>query len=110
MPIQQQGLHRPDMRTTVTNELGESSSGRSKRKLVWQDGIPTMLNSQEVDWFSQVQNSQGQTSNVHDPFNLRYAGLSVYDPMYERMGLPVDPHLRMFAARRRLGSDNAQRE
>lgn len=24
---------------------------------------------------------------------------SVYDPMYEAMGLPVDPHLRMFIRR-----------
>ena len=25
---------------------------------------------------------------------------AVYDPTYESMGLPVDPHLRMFLARR----------
>ncbi|KAF7805262.1 hypothetical protein G2W53_044373 [Senna tora] len=27
----------------------------------------------------------------------------VYDPMYEQMGLPVDPHLRMFLAKRNQG-------
>lgn len=26
---------------------------------------------------------------------------SVYDPMYEAMGLPIDPHLRMFLASKR---------
>lgn len=25
---------------------------------------------------------------------------TVYDPMYEAMGLPIDPHIRMFIARR----------
>jgi len=26
---------------------------------------------------------------------------SVYDPMYETLGLPIDPHLRMFLASQR---------
>lgn len=28
---------------------------------------------------------------------------TVYDPMYEAMGLPIDPHIRMFIARRDNG-------
>lgn len=35
---------------------------------------------------------------------LRPLKNTVYDPMYEAMGLPVDPHLRMFVARRDNGN------
>lgn len=30
----------------------------------------------------------------------------IYDPIYEAMGLPVDPHLRMFLSKREDGNNN----
>lgn len=34
---------------------------------------------------------------------LRPVKNAVYDPMFETMGLPVDPHLRMFVTRHNNG-------
>ncbi|WCJ27623.1 hypothetical protein M5689_009354 [Euphorbia peplus] len=47
--------------------------------------------------------SEGQQGIEHSALGApipRYQRNTVYDPMYETIGLPVDPHLRMFAARR----------
>ncbi|RDY13665.1 hypothetical protein CR513_01378, partial [Mucuna pruriens] len=68
-------------------EMGESSSRNVKMKMTLSD------NSQ--------QSTELQMGNVlSTQGNPRAMGNSLYDPMYEQMGLPVDPHLRMFVVRR----------
>ncbi|KAK6243851.1 hypothetical protein QUC31_010260 [Theobroma cacao] len=47
-------------------------------------------------------NNEGQNKSVPTASGSRSKAIpnKVYDPSYEAMGLPVDPHLRMFLARR----------
>ncbi|KAL5767299.1 hypothetical protein ACOSQ2_014082 [Xanthoceras sorbifolium] len=69
-------------------------------RMNWEDNILPASNIHQVNWIPEAQNfvTPATPPNPRRPIN------SVYDPLYETMGLPVDPHLRMFLASRR---DNA---
>ncbi|KAH7571386.1 hypothetical protein JRO89_XS04G0034300 [Xanthoceras sorbifolium] len=80
----------------------DSASARvgCQMRMNWEDNILPASNIHQVNWIPEAQNfvTPATPPNPRRPIN------SVYDPLYETMGLPVDPHLRMFLASRR---DNA---
>ncbi|KAJ8753629.1 hypothetical protein K2173_025620 [Erythroxylum novogranatense] len=57
---------------------------------------------QVANWPSQVQSSAGATDLGST--NSRSQNSTVYDPMYETIGLPADPHLRVFVTRPNHGT------
>ncbi|GLT64308.1 hypothetical protein SLA2020_368120 [Shorea laevis] len=54
--------------------------------------------SQEEDRTSQSEGNEVENSNLSNPSNTRPVKNAVYDPTFEGIGLPVDPHLRLFAS------------
>ncbi|XP_008233990.1 PREDICTED: uncharacterized protein LOC103332979 [Prunus mume] len=75
--------------------LGESSSlaKRSKRN-------SAASSSTEVNrsTFESQEKEMDMLSNLFSPSNAREMKNSLYDPAFEAIGLPIDPHLRMFQA------------
>ncbi|KAK3229204.1 hypothetical protein Dsin_001085 [Dipteronia sinensis] len=61
----------------------------------WLENIPPASNIHQVN--STTHGEKSLTSTT--PSDSRYPKNSLYDPLYEAMGLPMDPHLRMFLAR-----------
>ncbi|RDY13666.1 hypothetical protein CR513_01379, partial [Mucuna pruriens] len=78
---QQQGRMANIQPISNPREMGESSSRNVKMKMTLADNNHQSAELQMGSMFS----TQG---------NPRVMGNSLYDPMYEQMGLPVDPHLR----------------
>ncbi|XP_024926664.3 uncharacterized protein LOC112490671 [Ziziphus jujuba] len=91
---------------SIQYEFGDSSTRPAKMKIPWQDNIPPSPNLQLASWISQGQGSQGLNFSTSNTQISRPMRNTVYDPMYEAMGLPVDPHLRMFVARRDTGNED----
>ncbi|XP_030529675.2 uncharacterized protein LOC115740329 [Rhodamnia argentea] len=79
--------------------MGESSPRQPLRpplvNMTWSDIIHPTPAPELTNRVPQVQGTPRQVPNNRPIFN------SVYDPMYEAMGLPIDPHLRMFLASKR---------
>nr|KYP74544.1 hypothetical protein KK1_007229 [Cajanus cajan] len=76
-------------------EMGESSSRNVKMKMTLSDDNQP---STELQMGSLHDATTQGNGNPQPPRPVRY---SLYDPMYEQMGFPVDPHLRMFFGRKR---------
>ncbi|KAL5767300.1 hypothetical protein ACOSP7_013883 [Xanthoceras sorbifolium] len=74
----------------------------NRMRMNWVDNILPASNIHQVNWIPEAQNFVIPAA----PPNPRRPTNSVYDPLYETMGLPVDPHLRMFLASRRDNADN----
>ncbi|KAK9192740.1 hypothetical protein WN944_003433 [Citrus x changshan-huyou] len=74
------------------------TDSNGKMKMTWEDNFPAIPNPYSLNLLSQGQGSQAQCYGF--PFNRHFMRNTVYDPMYEAMGLPIDPHIRMFIARR----------
>ncbi|XP_030933942.1 uncharacterized protein LOC115959601 [Quercus lobata] len=111
IPIQQKRMQGSAM-TTSQNGVEEPWKRNVRMKMAWQENNPPMSNLQLPNWISPGQGPQGQnfgipnaSGSISRPRSLKN---SVYDQMYESMGLHVDPHLRMFVARRETGSSEAQ--
>ncbi|KAM6577274.1 hypothetical protein CsatB_029111 [Cannabis sativa] len=89
-------------------EAGESSRRSSKMKMTWQENSNFSQSSshQQPTWVSPSQGSLSQ-NNISAAQNPRANTLrsTVYDPIYEQMGLPIDPHLRMFMLRHGTGNN-----
>ncbi|EXC06693.1 hypothetical protein L484_021529 [Morus notabilis] len=97
-------------RATKRLEIGESIALLSKRvRRDIQEGARKESNSPSANVVSQnvikFGTSQSEENNEADSANIssrhttaRRTTNGVYDPKYEEMGLPIDPHLRMFAA------------
>ncbi|PON36593.1 hypothetical protein TorRG33x02_348940 [Trema orientale] len=86
-------------------EVGESSLRPPKIKMPWEDNnniIPSP-NLQLASWLYPPQDSLSQ-NNIFPTQNWGSLRNTVYDPLYEEMGLPVDPHLRIFVGRRDNGN------
>ncbi|XP_024031000.1 uncharacterized protein LOC21398208 [Morus notabilis] len=86
-------------------EAGDSSLSCPKVKMAWQgdNNLPPSPGLQLGSWFSRGQNyynNPSTTAQSSRPVPIRN---KCYDPLYEEMGLPIDPHLRMFLARRDNG-------
>ncbi|XP_062145834.1 uncharacterized protein LOC133853821 [Alnus glutinosa] len=75
--------------------LGEPSlsSKRSRRETIRPE-----RSLQEEDVTSQSEGNEVENSNISNPSNTRPVKNAVYDPTFEGVGLPVDPHLRLFAS------------
>uniref|UniRef100_A0A803PTX9 Uncharacterized protein n=1 Tax=Cannabis sativa TaxID=3483 RepID=A0A803PTX9_CANSA len=90
-------------------EAGESSRRSSKMKMTWQENSNFSQSSshQQPTWVSPSQGSLSQ-NNISAAQNPRANTLrsTVYDPIYEQMGLPIDPHLRMFMLRHGTGNNS----
>nr|POF13430.1 hypothetical protein CFP56_22947 [Quercus suber] len=113
IPIQQKRMQGSAM-TTSQNGVEEPWKRNVRMKMAWQENNPPMSNLQLPNWISPGQGPQGQNFGIPNasgsssrPRSLKN---SVYDQMYESMGLHVDPHVRMFVARRETGSSEAQSE
>ncbi|KAL6345168.1 hypothetical protein AAG906_013652 [Vitis piasezkii] len=69
-----------------------------QRKMIFQDDSPSPSNpDQLLSWFPQGLGNQRQELSCPSTSIPRY-NISLYDPSFVTMGLPVDPHLRMFLA------------
>ncbi|KAJ0026447.1 hypothetical protein Pint_08292 [Pistacia integerrima] len=87
-------------RPSIRFELGESSSSTSNKRPRTSNFPYGGSNLQERGSASQSQVNQPYLSN---PFSSsRPIKNSVYDPIFEGIGLPVDPHLRLFNANANL--------
>ncbi|XVE95353.1 hypothetical protein REPUB_Repub02eG0089600 [Reevesia pubescens] len=76
-------------------ELGESSSFKRFRR---ESNMPQASSAEQVNMTSlSLQNEASTSSNIGTLFHPRPIRNSVYDPIFERIGLPIDPHLRLFA-------------
>ncbi|KAH7571385.1 hypothetical protein JRO89_XS04G0033800 [Xanthoceras sorbifolium] len=71
-------------------------------RMNWVDNLQPASHIHQVNWTPEAQNFV----NPATPPNPRRPINGVYDPLYETMGLPVDPHLRMFLASRRDNAEN----
>ncbi|KAL5138945.1 hypothetical protein HKD37_10G029000 [Glycine soja] len=75
-------------------EMGESSSSRSaKMKMTLPDNNQQ---STELQLGTLLNPTTQRNGNPQPPRLMRN---SLYDPIFEQMGLPIDPHLRMFVRR-----------
>ncbi|KAG6590081.1 hypothetical protein SDJN03_15504, partial [Cucurbita argyrosperma subsp. sororia] len=97
--IQFQGLlnQGPSNGTFYSNGLSTIQFPQTRLNL--QDGLPSPSNLHlSRNWISEGNGLSNATTppTSRSPQNRN----AVYDPTYESMGLPVDPHLRMFLARR----------
>ncbi|KAJ7978235.1 hypothetical protein O6P43_007734 [Quillaja saponaria] len=104
MPIQSPGFA-GNMMMMYPNqfEMGDPMSSRAVRmRMTMQDIAPASPNLQLGNWMSPA--SHGLRSPFDYPCSPTPAPRpiknAVYDPMFETMGLPIDPHLRMFLASR----------
>ncbi|CAN6575319.1 unnamed protein product [Malus baccata var. baccata] len=75
----------------------------------WQENvnIPAQNLLANNNWLPQGQSSQGlqNYSNNASASSSRAIKNALYDPKYEAMGLPIDPHLRLFLAQQRREND-----
>ncbi|XP_062084229.1 uncharacterized protein LOC133790573 [Humulus lupulus] len=118
LPIHPEGLSASDQnRGNFVNsgqyEAGESSLGSSKMKISWQENsnFSASSNLHLPSWLSPSQGSLSQ-NNISPAQNPRASSLknTVYDPLYEEMGLPVDPHLRVFVGRRETSNNDEEHQ
>ncbi|XP_039059079.1 putative uncharacterized protein DDB_G0272516 [Hibiscus syriacus] len=78
------------------------------------DDVPRMMNWQEdpnlhfMEWLSLREGNRPQNVGVSGASSSRHKAIEnkVYDPSYAAMGLPVDPHLRMFQAMNAKNNNN----
>ncbi|KAH9690862.1 hypothetical protein KPL70_015930 [Citrus sinensis] len=80
-------------RATSIYDIGESSSSSSSSKR------SKISNHLETGSTSQSRESELDHLFASNPFNLpRPVRNALYDPVFESLGLPIDPHLRLFSA------------
>ncbi|XVE62210.1 hypothetical protein DITRI_Ditri06bG0100400 [Diplodiscus trichospermus] len=86
-------------------KLDDTPSNPNKRKITWQDDTSPNLNRPFIDWMSLGEGNQGRNNSVPATSGSRPKIIKngVYDPAYAAIGLPVDPHLRMFLAKHANG-------
>ncbi|XP_059435427.1 uncharacterized protein LOC132168458 [Corylus avellana] len=95
IPIQQ-GMEACSIRSALPLHDQEKglSTNYSRMKMAWEKDIPARSNLQLT---SRILQGQGTPSaSTSRPRSIKNG---VYDAIYEVIGLPVDPHLRMFVAR-----------
>ncbi|KAL5836832.1 hypothetical protein ACOSQ3_014001 [Xanthoceras sorbifolium] len=78
-----------------------SNYNNNRMRMNWTDNIPAASNIHQVNWIPQGQNFVIPAPAAPPPNPTTFPKNSLYDPLYETMGLPVDPHLRMFLASKR---------
>ncbi|KAI5355490.1 hypothetical protein L3X38_008385 [Prunus dulcis] len=76
-------------------QLGESSSLAKRSKRNSAASSRTEVNRST---FESQEKEMDMLSNLFSPSNAREIKNSLYDPAFEAIGLPIDPHLRMFQA------------
>ncbi|OMO92954.1 hypothetical protein CCACVL1_06709 [Corchorus capsularis] len=87
----------------------------NKRKKSWQDeSSPTPTELPLLKWDSPLLQSNKDhhdtTAPIASSSRPKIIKNKVYDPSYADMGLPVDPHLRLFLARREKEEENQDKE
>ncbi|KAH0989285.1 hypothetical protein GBA52_000768 [Prunus armeniaca] len=75
--------------------LGESSSMAKRSKRNSAASSRTEVNRST---FESQEKEMDMLSNLFSPSNAREVKNSLYDPAFEAIGQPIDPHLRMFQA------------
>ncbi|OMO72833.1 hypothetical protein COLO4_27435 [Corchorus olitorius] len=90
-------------------------TNHNKRKKSWQDeSSPTPTELPLLKWDSPLLQSNKDHHHTSAPIasssRPKIIKNKVYDPSYADMGLPVDPHLRLFLARREKEEENQDRE
>ncbi|XWS58808.1 hypothetical protein CRYUN_Cryun08bG0065400 [Craigia yunnanensis] len=100
-PIQQR-VGSSTVGVSIPFQLDGIPSNPNKRKMTWQDDTPPTPNLPLIDWMSLGEGNQGRNNSLPTASCSRSKIIKneVYDPSYAAVGLPVDPHLRMFLARR----------
>ncbi|KAE8077355.1 hypothetical protein FH972_015927 [Carpinus fangiana] len=93
--FKEKGLVEGHRRAAKRHLLGESSlsSKRSMKETIWGE-----RSLQEEERTSQSEGNEVENSNLSNPSCIRPTKNAVYDPTFEGIGLPVDPHLRLFAS------------
>ncbi|KAA8538035.1 hypothetical protein F0562_027385 [Nyssa sinensis] len=102
----QQGTGGGDIGATVTHQFESSPSNGHRRKGgSVEEWVPLGLNFQEGN--TTAAHSLGNECQDPDPYSPPIPTGIVrngpYDPIYAELGLPVDPHLRMFMAKQQKG-------
>ncbi|XP_059437605.1 uncharacterized protein LOC132170565 [Corylus avellana] len=93
--FKEKGLVEGHRRAAKRHLLGESSlsSKRSMIETIWGE-----RSLQDEERTSQSEGNEVENSILSNPSYTRPTKNAVYDPTFEGIGLPVDPHLRLFAS------------
>ncbi|KAM1223204.1 hypothetical protein TB2_010498 [Malus domestica] len=114
IPVVPQGmpanfLNRNNAYQPVAGELPRATPRPRISMSNWQENvnIPAQNLLANNNWLPQGQSSQGlqNYSNNASASSSRAIKNALYDPKYEAMGLPIDPHLRLFLAQQRREND-----
>ncbi|GMY17236.1 altered inheritance of mitochondria protein 3-like [Fagus crenata] len=83
---------------------GESSvsSKRSRKETVRKEKSLPTSSAQEEDMSSQSEETEVENPNVSSPSEKRQVKNSLYDPIFEGIGQPIDPHLRLFSSSKEI--------
>ncbi|TQD81018.1 hypothetical protein C1H46_033433 [Malus baccata] len=102
-------LNRNNAYQPVAGELPRATPRPRISMSNWQENvnIPAQNLLANNNWLPQGQSSQGlqNYSNNASASSSRAIKNALYDPKYEAMGLPIDPHLRLFLAQQRREND-----
>uniref|UniRef100_A0A2N9IM57 Uncharacterized protein n=1 Tax=Fagus sylvatica TaxID=28930 RepID=A0A2N9IM57_FAGSY len=94
----QREIVNPKTKVTLPN-LCETSLGSSKEKeTVRKEKSLPASSAQEEDMSSQSEETEVENPNVSSPSEKRQVKNSLYDPIFEGIGQPIDPHLRLFSS------------
>ncbi|KAK4436074.1 hypothetical protein Salat_0771100 [Sesamum alatum] len=87
-----------DMASGSSYRAQDPIVSQQKRKMPWQKDIAPV----QKRWNSIIRGDQGQSSRASISSDERF---TLYDKRYEEIGLPVDPHLRIFNASKGNGGN-----
>ncbi|KAF8411510.1 hypothetical protein HHK36_004062 [Tetracentron sinense] len=79
-------------------QLPRGTVGYHGNNLKCHDNAPQMVNPTEASWLPNASFDHGQNFNVSEvPLNSsRISSPSIYDPVYEGLGLHIDPFIRIY--------------